>query len=261
MKTVNTSRTVALLGVLLLGWQTANAGEFVTYGEYISTLTTHGGERGVFSGNNQDMVFRGDGGEIVWSSRGGWVSGAQGQRHPDQISARRERMRQEQADKDREVREGRRSVEYGEYISRGTTFHGYRGHWSGNAKNQVFVSSEYGVIYSSNGGWVTGFGPEFEPVESKWGVGISDDANVYTDISDPNTLRRTSSLQGNRLYAVVERGRSFVTASYYVGGKVYLSNTGIPDGAIIPASMLNRGGAGKFRFVKSGNGYRFDPLQ
>ncbi|MCB0404314.1 MAG: hypothetical protein KDD51_05975 [Bdellovibrionales bacterium] len=253
--------TVVVLGFLT---QSLFADEFVSMGEYLSRGTVKGGERGYYAGNNQDMVFINSKGEIIWSSKGGWVSGNRGQVSSAEAARIRSEMRAEKAQKDREVREGRRNVEYGEYISRGTTFHGYAGHWSGNNQDALFVSSEYGTIYSTRGGWVNGFGPEFDTASrAKWGAGISDDAQIYTGISDPNTLARASSLTADQLYVVVEANRRFVTVAYSVGGRTVLSNQAITDGAIIPGKMLGKTGQDakrRYQFKMEGNGYRFNPI-
>ncbi|MEZ4750081.1 MAG: hypothetical protein R3B54_05475 [Bdellovibrionota bacterium] len=253
--------TVAVLGLVAVPLV---ADEFVSMGEYLSRATVKDGERGYYSGNNQDMVFINSKNEIVWSSKGGWTKGGHGQVSSQEASRIRAEMRAEKAQKDREVREGRRNVEYGEYISRGTTYHGYAGHWSGNNQDALFVSSDYGIIYSSRGGWVKGFGPEFDPVaQAKWGAGISDDAQIYSGISDPNTLARASFLQPNQLYVVVEAGRRFVTASYSVGGRTVLSNQPLTDGTIVPGRMLGKSGEDakrRYQFKPEGNGYRFNPI-
>jgi len=245
---------------LVAGTESARGDEFVEMGEYVSGAAVFGGKRGHFAGNNQQMVFKDSRGNVLWSTRGGWTNGSQGQVSSDQARRIREEMRREKADVDRQVREGRRSVEYGEYVSGGATFHGYAGHWSGNNQKSVFVSREYGIIYSSSGGWVDGFGPEYdEPARSKWGVGISDEAQVYGNISDPNTLRRVAGTEANQLYMVVERDRQFVTVAYDVGGRTVLANKPLSSGTIVPGSMIGKPG-GKYQFVLAGRGFRFDPL-
>jgi len=259
MKLVNFWWAASIL-TFVSGAHSALGDEFVEMGEYVSGAAVFGGKRGHFAGNNQQMVFKDSRGNVLWSTRGGWTNGSQGQVSSDQARRIREEMRREKAEVDRQVREGRRSVEYGEYVRGGATFHGYSGHWSGNNQKSFFVSSEYGIIYSSTGGWVDGFGPEFdEPVRSKWGVGISDEAEVYGEISDPNTLRRVGGTEANQLYMVIERDRKFVTVAYEVGGRSVLANKPLTSGTIVPGSMIGRPG-GRYQFVLAGRGFRFDPL-
>lgn len=235
--------------------QVGKADEFVEMGEYVSGAAVFGGKRGHFAGNGQNMVFKDSKGNVVWSTQGGWLNGANGQVTSEQAARIREKFREQKQREDREVQEGRRNPGYG---SGPTTYHGYAGYWSGDNQRSVFVSTEYGIIYSSNGGWVDGFGPEYEPVRSKWGVGISDEANVYGDISDPNTVRRVSALKPNELYMVVEERRRFVTVAYEAAGRIVLADHPLTTGTIVPGSMIGKGG-GKYKFVSLPNGFRFDP--
>ena len=246
------------LAALVLVSAEGKADEFVEMGEYVSGAAVFGGKRGHFAGNNQSMVFKDSKGNVLWSTNGGWVNGANGQTSSREAARIRDEFRDQKDREDREVRAGRRNPEFGEYVKGGATFHGYSGHWAGNNQKSVFVSKEYGIIYSSNGGWVSGFGPEFEPVRSKWGVGISDDANVYGAISDPNTLRRVGSVSANQLYMVVEERRRFVTVAYEAGGKTVLADKPLTNGTIVPGSMIGKAG-GKYKYVEQGNGFRFDP--
>ncbi len=257
MKSKNSWLMMRLMGVMF-GVSEGYADEFVEMGEYVSGAAVHGGKRGHFSGNNQKMVFKDSKGDIVWSSGGGWTNGAQKQISTEEAVRTREEMREQKSREDREVRAGRRNPEFGEYVKGGATFHGYSGHWSGNNQKSVFVSKEYGIIYSSQGGWVDGFGPEFETVRSKWGAGISDDAQVYASIADPNTVRRTASLEANQLYMVIEANRRFVTVAYEAGGRTVLANRPLSSGTLVPGSMIGQSGE-KYKFVTAGNGFRFDP--
>lgn len=249
----------------------------VEYGEYTKP-GVHGGYRGHWAGNNQDASFISSEYGAIYSTRGGWVHGfgpaaesavrnptATGRTTYDPYSrALRDLQREEKEDRDRLVRQGRANPEYGEYTKPGV-YGGYRGHWAGNNQDMSFVSDEYGVVYNNKGGWVNGFGPAVDPAPgTKWGTGIDEDSQIYGDISDSNTLRRVSSLEDGKIYAVVPpRGSAYVTRAYRAGNQVVLKSSPLPAGTIVTGRQLGLTGAdarNRFSFNPGQGGYSFDPI-